>query len=66
MAKDLDIQVFATSHSWDAVEAFQQAAAETPEDGALVRLTRKGEEIIPTVFSEDELAIVTRNRIEVR
>ena len=66
LAKELDIQVFATSHSWDAVEAFQQAAAETPEEGALVRLTRKGEEIIPTVFAKDELAIVTRNRIEVR
>ena len=66
LAKDLDIQVFATSHSWDAVEAFQQAAAETPEDGALVRLTRRGEEIIPTIFAEDELAIATRNRIEVR
>lgn len=66
LARELDIQVFATSHSWDAVEAFQQAAAEMPEEGTLLRLTRRGEEIIPTVFSEDELAIVTRNRVEVR
>jgi len=66
LAKSLNIQVFATSHSWDAVEAFQRAAAETPEEGALIRLTRKEDDIIPTVFTEDELAIVARDRIEVR
>ena len=59
-------QIFATSHSWDAIEAFQQAAAEAPEMGVLIRLTRKAEDIIPTVFSEEELALVTRDRIEVR
>lgn len=66
LAKRLDVQVIATSHSWDAVEAFQKAACESPEDGVLVRLTRKDDEIIPTLFSEQELAIATRDRIEVR
>ncbi len=66
LAQTLDIQVFATSHSWDTIESFQQAAKETPETGVLIRLTRKGETIIPTVFTEDELAIATRDRIEVR
>jgi len=66
LARDLDIQIFATSHSWDAVEAFQRAAQETPEEGVLIRLTRREEEIIPTVFTEDELAVATRDRIEVR
>ena len=66
LAQTLDIQVFATSHSWDAVEAFQKAAAETPEEGVLIRLARRGEDIIPTVLSEDELAIATRDQIEVR
>ena len=66
LAQTLDIQVFATSHSWDAVEAFQKAAAEAPEEGALIRLARRGEDIIPTVLSEDELAIATRDEIEVR
>ena len=33
LASRLDIQVFATSHSWDSIEAFQKAAAETPEKG---------------------------------
>ena len=66
LAQTLDIQVFATSHSWDAVESFQEAAAEAPEEGALIRLARRGEDIIPTVLSEDELAIATRDQIEVR
>lgn len=66
LAATLGVQVFATSHSWDAIEAFQKAAAETAEDGVLVRLARKGEDIIPTVFREDELKIATRDGIEVR
>ncbi len=66
LAAALGVQVFATSHSWDAIEAFQKAAAETPEEGMLVRLARKGEDIIPTVLREDGLRIATRNSIEVR
>lgn len=66
LASRLDIQVFATSHSWDAIEAFQKAAAEDPEEGVLIRLSRSGDDVIPTLFREDELAIVTRDQIEVR
>ncbi len=66
IAQDLDVQVFATSHSWDAIEAFQAAAAEAPEDGVLLRLTRRGDDVIPTVFSENELAVATRDDIELR
>jgi hypothetical protein len=66
LASRLDIQVVATSHSWDAIEAFQKAASETPEEGVLIRLSRRGEDVIPTLFREDELAVATRDRIEVR
>ena len=66
LSRRLGIQVFATSHSWDSIEAFQKASAESREDGVLVRLSRKGEDIVPTVFAEDELAVATRDRIEVR
>jgi energy-coupling factor transporter ATP-binding protein EcfA2 len=66
LAERLDIQVVATSHSWDTIEAFQQVANEHTEDGVLIRLSRRGDEIIPTLFREDELAIATRDRIEVR
>ncbi|MDP2606595.1 MAG: AAA family ATPase [Deltaproteobacteria bacterium] len=66
LARRLDIQVFATSHSWDSIESFQKVAAEDPDEGVLIRLSRRGEDIIPTLFREDELAVATRDRIEVR
>ena len=66
LAQRLDIQVFATSHSWDAVETFQKAAAEAHEDGALLKLTHRDDKIFATVFAEDELAVATRHNIEVR
>jgi energy-coupling factor transporter ATP-binding protein EcfA2 len=66
LARDLDVQVFATSHSWDSVRAFQKAATESPEAGVLIRLSRKSDQVIPTVFTEKELEVVTRDQIEVR
>jgi hypothetical protein len=66
LSKLLNVQVFATSHSWDSIKTFQEAADEDPEEGALIRLTRKGDAVVPTLFQEQELAVVTRERIEVR
>ena len=66
LSQKLNIQVFATTHSRDTVEAFQKAAAESPEEGALIHLTSRRDDIIPTVFTEEELAIVARDNIEVR
>jgi hypothetical protein len=66
LSKRLDVQVFATSHSWDSIKAFQEAASEDAEDGVLVRLSRRDEEVIPTLFREKELAVETREHIEVR
>jgi hypothetical protein len=66
LSRRLDVQVFATSHSWDSVAAFQRAAAEDPETGVLVRLSLLGDNIVPTLFTERELAIATRDQIEVR
>jgi predicted ATPase len=66
LCQSLNVQVFATSHSWDAIETFQKAAALNSDDGVLFRLTRKGDAVIPTMFNQDELAIVTRQQIEVR
>lgn len=66
IATALDVQVFATTHSWDCIEAFQIASSEHPEEGILTRLTVKGDRIIPTTFYEDDLRIITRDRIEIR
>lgn len=61
-----DVQVFAATHSWDCIEAFQQAAAAHPAQGALVRIDRDEGGHYATVYSEDELAIATKKSIEVR
>jgi hypothetical protein len=65
-AARFDVQVLATTHSWDCIEAFQEAAANHPAEGVLVRLQRAGEVFGSEVFSEDDLAIITRESIEVR
>ncbi len=67
IAKQLNVQVFATTHSWDCIQAFQQAATESEgDDGLLIRLQRKGEDIVPVVYEGEELAIATQEQIEVR
>lgn len=66
LARSLNVQVFATTHSWDCVKAFQEAASKSPDDGVLMRITKRGNDIATTVFNEEELAIVSRDQIEVR
>lgn len=66
-ARRLNVQVFATSHSWDCIQAFQQVAEEDTEaEGMLIRLEAKQGGIVATVFDEGELETATRERIEVR
>jgi predicted ATPase len=63
----LNTQVFATSHSWDCIEAFQSAAALDPhEEAVLIRLDAHRDVVTATTISERDLAIVTRDKIEVR
>lgn len=69
MARIHNVQVFATTHSWDCVESFQRAAAEDEEtEGMLIRLEKRDDrdEHKVVTFSEEELAIVARDQIEVR
>jgi ABC-type cobalamin/Fe3+-siderophores transport system ATPase subunit len=68
-AKSLNIHVFATTHSWDCVEAFQKAAAEDQNGEAmLIRLQRKkdGTGIHAVSYDERRMAIATEQGIEVR
>jgi len=68
MAKKLDVQVFVTTHSWDAVEGFQKALNEfhDPDQGQLIRLKEKNGDIKATIINAHDLAIATRGNIEVR
>ncbi len=67
-AKRLNVQVFATTHSWDCVCAFQEALAQTedPSVGKLLRLSQRGEDIQAVAYTAEELAIAVQQGIEVR
>ncbi len=69
-ARRMNVQVFATTHSWDCIEAFQQAATESgTNDGMLISLRQKKKtpgHVIGVIFEGKDLEIVTRDRIEVR
>ena len=67
IADRLNVQVFATTHSWDCIEAFQKAVQEVAEsEGLLIRLENKRGKTVTTLFDERKLGIATREQIEVR
>ncbi|HVR37471.1 MAG TPA: ATP-binding protein [Thermoanaerobaculia bacterium] len=66
-AQKLDVQVFATTHSLECIEAFQEAsAADQNEEAILIRLDRHDGNVESFVLSERELTIATRDGLEVR
>lgn len=65
-SSQLNVQVFATTHSWDCIAAFQKAASSHPEDGVLISLAQVDGDIKAAVFNERDLEIITRESIEVR
>ena len=62
-----NVQVIATTHSWDCVKGFAQAANENDiAEGVLVRLERNDGMVGVVQYSEDELQIAAEQDIEVR
>ena len=62
-----NVQVIATTHSWDCVTGFAMAASEIEEvDGALVRLEKKGDDVRAVEYLEDDLDVAAEQGIEVR
>ena len=71
LAAFLDIQIFATTHSWDSVESFSKVASKKNGEGVLFRVGRGIKtsdigKIVATEFDEEELAIITQDDVEVR
>lgn len=68
MAMRDNAQVFATTHSWDCVRAFQQALCEASDQdvGRLIRLERGDRGIKAVGYAPSELDIAIRQGIEVR
>ena len=66
-AHENNVQVFATSHSWDCVRGFAQAATESEGvEGVLVRLEREDEGLRAVRYGERRLKIAAEQGVEVR
>lgn len=67
LAQRLDVQVFATTHSWEAVVAFQEAANRSPATGMLYRLEREEHgRIYAEKYTEKDVAVAAEHQVEVR
>jgi predicted ATP-dependent endonuclease of OLD family len=67
-AKRLNVQVFATTHSWDCIAAFQSAMEEMedPTIGKLIRLDARGDELRAIEYDAEDLEVAVSHGIEVR
>jgi len=68
-AQELDVQVFATTHSHDCVQAFQQVSGKHEEEGMLISLRRRRsdpEEIVAVPIEEEELEYAVETHTDVR
>ena len=66
-AHENNVQVLATTHGWDCVVGFAQAATELEEvDAALVRLERDSDGIRAVEYSESRMKVAAESGIEVR
>jgi predicted ATPase len=74
-ARQHNIQVFATTHSWDCLNAVRialrkerESISDNPQEelSHLVRLDRKQDKIVPVSYDEEELQLATREHLEVR
>ena len=65
LANDLDIQVFATTHSNDCIRSF--ISADSNEDGTMMRLENRASGVIAIPYiGRDELNYIRDNDVEVR
>jgi AAA domain, putative AbiEii toxin, Type IV TA system/Protein of unknown function (DUF2813) len=67
LAERLDVQVFATTHSWEAVVAFQEAANRSPAKGMLYRLEPEEDgKIYAERYTDEDVAVAAEQQVEVR
>ncbi len=66
-AHENNVQVLATTHSWDCIAGFARAAVENEDvEGVLVRLEKEDDGLRAVRYSERRLRIAAEQRIEVR
>jgi predicted ATPase len=64
----LNVQVFATTHSWDCIRSFAEALDQVEDNtiGALFRLQRRGETIEAVRYEAERIAFAIEQEIEIR
>jgi len=68
-ADSYNVQIFATTHSWECIDSFHEALSDLVDDnitGMLFRLDKTQEEIKPVSYNLADLAVVVEQKIEVR
>ncbi len=67
-AQDLDVQVFATTHSWDCIAAFKEALQELEDQSVakLFRLDSKYGKLRAVEYDAEEIRIAVNQGVEVR
>lgn len=66
LSKLFNVQVFATTHSYECIAAAHRAFLKDSHDFKLYRLQKLNEEIITKEFSNDELKVVFKAGFEIR
>ena len=67
MARELNVQVFATTHDRDCIGAFGRAVAEDPEsEGILFRIEEFRGKIVETHFDESSILNIIEDLVEIR
>ena len=66
-AQDNNVQVLATTHSWDCVKGFEQAARDNEDvEGILIRLQKYPAGLRAVELLEDDLNVAVEQGIETR
>lgn len=67
LAKDLKVQVFATTHSRDCVKGFEEAWADHASEGSFHRLVREGDgKVLAVDYDQETLSDAVDTEVEVR
>lgn len=66
IAKELDIQIFATTHSLECIRAASDAFKDSPDDFQVIRLNRKGDNIEADIIPHDYVEAVVMHGGEIR
>jgi AAA domain, putative AbiEii toxin, Type IV TA system len=67
IARELDIQIFATTHSYECIQAASKVFEATPEEFQLIRMERtEDNNIKPILIQDEKLDIVLKSGWEIR